>query len=514
MYCIHCGVACQPADSFCGACGGSVPVELRTRPIEPHGVPERRSQGLSSRAMLWGAASLAVVAVVVGVVYVSNRDEPTAAPPSVLASRFDYRTVAPSVLTLYCFNQAGKLIAQASGFIIRSDGVAVTNWHVANDAYSITATNGRGESFTVIRLLSTDAENDLVTMQLGPAAGDSPVKFIALSPGDTRTLNPGQKVFTVSAPEGLSQTVGDGLLSAVRSEGGLQLFQITAPISPGSSGGPVFDERGQVIAVIKSQLPSGQQLNFAIPIDIVVRLLNEPSRALANPRAPETPPPLRAPSRTRVEPSSSDLFDQGMAAHKERRYSEAARLFERVIAKDATEAAAYFNAGLAYSEMEDFGHASDYFSRFIALAEPNDEDIPRARRFLAAYASSLGQQAAPPPAPAPAPPLAFVPVPAPAPAPLYQPNAPASQPPPLSSGTAQLSVTVVRTGSFWEVTNSSGLEWRVCSLSFGASRAIFGSLGQRGRAIVQVEEFSPRLVGTPSVAEVACLGARVTVTVR
>jgi S1-C subfamily serine protease len=140
----------------------------------------------------------------------------------------------------------------------------------------VTATNGVGDSFTVSRLLNVDEANDLVTMQL--EGEGKAIRFVPLQPADSRKVTVGLRVLTISTPRGLSQTVADGLLSAIRSEDGLQLLQITAPISPGSSGGPVLNTDGEIVGVIRGQITSGQQLNFAIPIDIAVRLLNESTR--------------------------------------------------------------------------------------------------------------------------------------------------------------------------------------------------------------------------------------------
>ncbi|WP_083761918.1 S1C family serine protease [Syntrophothermus lipocalidus] len=75
----------------------------------------------------------------------------------------------------------------------------------------------------------------------------------------------GDKVIVIGSPLGLSQTVSTGIVSAIRDLSGMKVFQITAPISPGSSGSPVFNEEGEVIGVAFGTIVNGQNINLAVP---------------------------------------------------------------------------------------------------------------------------------------------------------------------------------------------------------------------------------------------------------
>ena len=86
----------------------------------------------------------------------------------------------------------------------------------------------------------------------------------------------GERVVVIGAPEGLTNTVSDGLVSAIRTIDGRTLLQISAPISPGSSGGPVLNEKGEVMGVSVSILREGQNLNFAVPLADYWRWLGAP----------------------------------------------------------------------------------------------------------------------------------------------------------------------------------------------------------------------------------------------
>jgi hypothetical protein len=93
--------------------------------------------------------------------------------------------------------------------------------------------------------------------------------------GSWKDASVGDKVFAVGSPEGLVNTVSDGILSAVREADSMHFLQITAPISPGSSGGPVFNASGQMIGIATFQFKEGQNLNFAIAADQIQPLLNQ-----------------------------------------------------------------------------------------------------------------------------------------------------------------------------------------------------------------------------------------------
>lgn len=389
MFCIHCGRPCAASDAFCSNCGKPVPSELQQTEADVRtasSTTARRGVGIW---LLLGAVCL--VALLAVIANWSNTTSPAPAAQSTApTTAFDPARVRQSVLTLLCYNKAGNLIGQGSGFLMRADGIAITNWHVAKSAYSMSGTGGDGRVYKVSRFINVDSDADLVLLQLTneddtPVTGVVPVRV-----ADSRTVAAGQKVFTISAPQGLDQTVSDGLLSAIRSFEGQQYLQISAPVSHGSSGGPVFNSQGEVVGIIKGLLPSGQNLNFAIPIDAAVRLLNAPARgAMAA---------ARSANSNADAPESSDpsaIFNRGYAAFNKQEYAVAARYFEQVLAAKPTETAALFNAALSYLNMGNFGQATDYFQRFLELARPDDDGAPTARKWIAAYAASLVDKSEP-----------------------------------------------------------------------------------------------------------------------
>ena len=112
-----------------------------------------------------------------------------------------------------------------------------------------------------------DAVHDLALVRLSARLRVPPLA-LAETP-----LLPGMVVFVVGSPHGFERSISQGLFSGDREMKGRRLAQISAPISPGSSGSPVVNERGEVVGMVVSMVPEGQSLNFAIPADMVRQFL-------------------------------------------------------------------------------------------------------------------------------------------------------------------------------------------------------------------------------------------------
>ena len=165
-----------------------------------------------------------------------------------------------------------KSLKLGTGFFVQSKGLLLTNLHVAE-----------GMDLVGVKLPSTgsvvwarnargfDPDNDLVVLEVETAAP----KSVRL--GDSDEVRVGEPIIVIGSPEGLEQTVSNGLVSAIRELDGRKLFQISAPVSEGSSGSPVFNEYGEVVGVVVSSLQSGQNLNFAVPINYAKPLLEWPT---------------------------------------------------------------------------------------------------------------------------------------------------------------------------------------------------------------------------------------------
>jgi len=165
---------------------------------------------------------------------------------------------SPAVVTLVAADATG--IAQGSGFLISSDGKIVTNFHVIEGKPMLLARRQDGSFLNILQVLAIDRENDLAVLQ---AEGRN-LPFLPL--GDSEAVKVGEAICVIGSPFALEGSVSTGVISAVRElRGGRKLLQITAPVSQGSSGSPVFNRKGEVIGVVSFSLSEGQNINFAVP---------------------------------------------------------------------------------------------------------------------------------------------------------------------------------------------------------------------------------------------------------
>ena|SRR5256712_1999545 len=168
----------------------------------------------------------------------------------------------PAVVTLVAVDDHDQPLSLGSGFFITRDGVLVTNAHVVGGAARIIV-RWRGQRGTALRILNFARKYDLVTLQT--SFESTP----AVSLADSDSVAVGQDVVVLGSPQGLEGTVSTGIVGGLRTLGTVKFLQITAPISPGSSGGPVFNSVGRVIGIATATSAKGQNLNFALPVNLL-----------------------------------------------------------------------------------------------------------------------------------------------------------------------------------------------------------------------------------------------------
>jgi S1-C subfamily serine protease len=191
------------------------------------------------------------------------------------------RAAASSLVTITLRDIAGRNLGSGSGFVVTTDGEVVTNAHVIrmSGATEADARFQDGSSYQVQGVAALDIEHDLALIAL-KAVGHN---FPALHLGSSDVVQVGQHVIAIGSPlAGLSSvntdsTVSDGIVSGIRDwpDGKMKVFQVTAPLSPGSSGGALLSGSGEVIGVTFAQLREGQNLNFAVPISYAKPLLSD-----------------------------------------------------------------------------------------------------------------------------------------------------------------------------------------------------------------------------------------------
>jgi S1-C subfamily serine protease len=164
---------------------------------------------------------------------------------------------------------------QGSGFITRSDGVVLTNAHVVEGASEVTVTLPDGRSFNG-KVLGGDRFTDVAVVKV--VATGLPVAPL----GDSGKLRPGEWAIAIGNPFGLDNTVTAGIISAIQRTNAVgegqrvPYIQTDAAVNPGNSGGPLINDRGQVIGINTAirQAP-GAGLSFAVPINLARQIAGQ-----------------------------------------------------------------------------------------------------------------------------------------------------------------------------------------------------------------------------------------------
>jgi serine protease Do len=179
-----------------------------------------------------------------------------------------------------------------AGFIVNSDGSAVTNKHVVGDAKSVTVKLRNGEQLTA-NVIKASSERDLCLLKLDRQ------HLPAVQFASSKKLKQGQDVAAIGAPLGLEGTLTKGVVSATdRDVNGQKFLQIDAALNGGNSGGPVINQDGQVVGMATKAAAEAEKLGFAIPSDDIMAFLNasDVSFEAALGDAPKAEPATEAPS--------------------------------------------------------------------------------------------------------------------------------------------------------------------------------------------------------------------------
>src|SRR6476660_8430203 len=177
------------------------------------------------------------------------------------------KRIKPSAVAIETFDARENTISRGSGFFIAADRV-ITNRHVIERAARVEIHLLNGKKYPVKGVIAIDGEGDLALLAVDvPKDVAVPIPFVRAVPQE------GESIVVIGNPYGLEGSVSNGIVSAVREIPGYgKIIQITASISPGSSGSPVVNMLGQVIGIATLQAAEGQNLNFAVPAERISQL--------------------------------------------------------------------------------------------------------------------------------------------------------------------------------------------------------------------------------------------------
>ncbi|MGD1894400.1 MAG: serine protease [Cyclobacteriaceae bacterium] len=197
---------------------------------------------------------------------VATYSPPVSTAPRKEKSLTDIVEIAePSVFVVYTYNRTGKRIGQGTGFFIEKQGIAVSNHHVFDKGESWKIKTFAGEEYDVKRIIKQSEKFDYVIFQVKT---ESEVDYLPLGAALPRK---GEDIVVLGNPRGWESTVSRGIVSSIRKYKGQRdaLIQMDAAISPGSSGSPVMNQKGEVIGIATMQVKKCENCNFAFNIALL-----------------------------------------------------------------------------------------------------------------------------------------------------------------------------------------------------------------------------------------------------
>jgi len=263
------------------------------------------------------------------------------------------RRIKPSAVAIETFDARGVQLSRGSGFFIDVDRV-VTNRHVIENAYRAEVHSYNGYVYPVKGVVAIDAEGDIAVLRVEAPAGQvRPLSLERTSPQE------GESVVVIGNPFGLEGSVTNGIVSAVRDIPTFgRIIQITAPISPGSSGSPVVNMRGQVIGVATLQITGGQSINFAIPSERISQLQGVALLSLSD---------LVAASGKNKRAKAVQAFRDGLSFLSQDDCEKALPYFEKAVESDSNYAEAWAQAGFCREKLGRHTEAIEASRKAVAL---------------------------------------------------------------------------------------------------------------------------------------------------
>lgn len=256
-----------------------------------------------------------------------------------------YKKVSGAVVVIQAYNADSNLVKQGSGVVISSKGYVVTNYHVFEGCDKIEVLHN-GKVVPNVEISSIDTTKDILILKVDKK------EFPALQIGDEDKILIGERVYAIGSPLGFENTISEGIVSGLRKDEttGINYIQITASISPGSSGGAVVNGKGQLIGISTFYFAAGQNVNFAIPINEI----------------------LKAESDSVPKDISEDLelFNKAVKSAKQGNYALALSYYTTYLTKHPSDAEAYNKRGNVRLDLGDFQGAIQDYNKAIEL-RPN-----------------------------------------------------------------------------------------------------------------------------------------------
>ena len=276
------------------------------------------------------------------------------------------KRVKPSVVTVITYNDKGDPLVTGSGFFIRP-GQVITNLHVMEGARraEVRTFDGKGKTYPVAGLLNVDEDADLAILSI-----DIPQERAHSLEVSGELPEEGEQIFVIGNPLRLEGSVSDGIVSAVREVPNLgKIIQITAPISHGNSGSPLFNMRGQVIGVVTIKVTNGQNINLAMAASRVTEL--QPKEKLLT--LDELAAMNRSAHQKQPEAHAEWSYRNGLNSLWLGNYESALSFFENAVNENPTRVEAWIQVGYCNVKQGKNSDAIRAYQQAIKL-RPNSVD--------------------------------------------------------------------------------------------------------------------------------------------
>ena len=259
-----------------------------------------------------------------------------------------------AIATIVAYDKDGKAVAQGSGVFINATGLLVTNYHVVqgSDIGKTVAKLSTGAFYYLRGIGGLDKKADIALLQFD--ATETPhIKGM----GDSDALLSGQKVIVIGSPLNLENSISEGVIAnPARLLYGLKFIQFTAPVSPGSSGGGLFDSHGKAIGITSASLRdennTAQNLNLAIPINLVKEASTGSTKKL-------------------TEESPDYYYSLGQLAETKDNWDKAIAYYQKALSLDDKYADAYIGLGTAYYEKGEYDLEVSNYEKAVSIDSKN-----------------------------------------------------------------------------------------------------------------------------------------------
>ena len=226
------------------------------------------SRKATKKHMLLTLVAMCVIFVVIALLFFKSWSNGSIISPKPFSEDVDaIAEKESSVVKVFCYDHNGKEISTGSGVVLFHNDMVVTNYHVIKDTYSVKISTEQDITYKVSGLWHENEKQDIAILKLERSTDLNPLEI-----GDSSAVKKGETVTAIGSPLGIKNTVSKGNLSARIMQDNYDILQFTAPISNGSSGGALFNEKGEVIGITFASFIDGQNLNLAIPVEMVKEL--------------------------------------------------------------------------------------------------------------------------------------------------------------------------------------------------------------------------------------------------